>query len=107
MLYLYIWLKWIRTPIRIRIRQNDADPTGFGSTRLFTIGVFSVSYLAKRQWLISFHKKADKHRWDVERYNQLQQGILALQADLRRIRAPIQALKPPEGEIVFSLIINK
>jgi len=52
--------------------------------------------VAKRQWLISFHKKADKHRWDVERYNQLQQGIHALQADLRRVRAPIQTLKPPE-----------
>jgi hypothetical protein len=26
--YLYLWLKWIQ----IRIRQNDADPTGSGST---------------------------------------------------------------------------
>jgi hypothetical protein len=82
-------------PIRIRIPQNDGYPQ---DSLLFVF----FSYLAKRQWLISFHKKADKHRWDVERYNQLQQGILALQADLRRIRAPVQALKPPEGETAFS-----
>ena len=27
--------------------------------------------LAKRTWLMSFHKKADKHRWDVNKYNSL------------------------------------
>lgn len=51
--------------------------------------------VAKRQWLISFHKKADKHRWDVDHYNRLQQGIASIQADLRRIRSPLQTLKTP------------
>lgn len=30
---------------------------------------------AKRSWLQSFHKKADKHRWDVDKYNSLKQVI--------------------------------
>ena len=53
---------------------------------------------AKRQWLISFHKKADKHRWDVDRYNRLQQGVNNIQADLRRLRSPLQTLKPAPAE---------
>ena len=32
-----------------------------------------IDWLAKRSWLLSFHKKADKHRWSVERYNKLKQ----------------------------------
>ena len=31
----------------------------------------NIFFVAKRTWLMSFHKKADKHRWDVERYNKL------------------------------------
>lgn len=54
--------------------------------------------VAKRQWLISFHKKADKHRWDVDRYNRLQQGVNNIQADLRRLRSPLQTLKPAPAE---------
>merc|ERR1719369_2421508 len=42
-----------------------------------------------RQRLVTFHKKAKKHRWDVDRYNQLKQGINALEADLRRLRDPL------------------
>jgi hypothetical protein len=26
-----IWLKWMNAELRIRIRQNDTNPTGFGS----------------------------------------------------------------------------
>jgi hypothetical protein len=49
--------------------------------------------VAKRSWLLSFHKKADKHRWDVNKYNSLKQGIMNTESDLRRLRAPIQTLK--------------
>jgi len=47
---------------------------------------------AKRTWLHSFHKKADKHRWDVDKYNSVKQGINNVEADLRRLRAPLQTL---------------
>jgi len=42
-----------------------------------------------RQRLLTFHKKAKKHRWDVERYNTLKQGINSIEADLRSIRDPL------------------
>jgi len=48
--------------------------------------------VAKRSWLMSFHKKADKHRWDVDKYNTVKQGIISAESDLRRLRAPIQQL---------------
>eukprot|EP00088_Acartia_fossae_P012340 TRINITY_DN16358_c0_g1_i11.p1 TRINITY_DN16358_c0_g1~~TRINITY_DN16358_c0_g1_i11.p1 ORF type:complete len:397 (-),score=122.60 TRINITY_DN16358_c0_g1_i11:873-2063(-) len=51
---------------------------------------------AKRTWLMSFHKKADKHRWDVEKYNKLRQGIINVEADLRRLRMPIQTASKPK-----------
>jgi len=51
---------------------------------------------AKRSWLLSFHKKADKHRWDVEKYNKLKQGIVNIETDLRRLRTPIQTLHRPK-----------
>jgi len=47
-----------------------------------------------RQRLVTFHKKARKHRWNVERYNQIQQGINSLEADLRKIRDPLQMHLP-------------
>jgi len=47
-----------------------------------------------RQRLVTFHKKARKHRWDVERYNALQQGINSLEADLRKLRDPMQLHVP-------------
>jgi hypothetical protein len=47
---------------------------------------------AKRTWLLSFHKKADKHRWNVENYNKLKQGIISVEGDLRRLRTPIQTM---------------
>jgi len=47
-----------------------------------------------RQRLMTFHKKAKKHRWDVDRYNVLKQGINSLEADLRRLRDPLQMHVP-------------
>lgn len=47
-----------------------------------------------RQRLVTFHKKAKKHRWDVERYNRIQQGINSLEADLRKLRDPLQLHVP-------------
>jgi len=43
-----------------------------------------------RQRLMTFHKKAKKHRWDVDRYNSIKQGINAVEADLRKLRDPLQ-----------------
>eukprot|EP00088_Acartia_fossae_P012847 TRINITY_DN16646_c0_g1_i1.p1 TRINITY_DN16646_c0_g1~~TRINITY_DN16646_c0_g1_i1.p1 ORF type:complete len:349 (-),score=50.16 TRINITY_DN16646_c0_g1_i1:579-1625(-) len=50
--------------------------------------------VAKRSWLLSFHKKADKHKWDIERYNQLKQGVVTVESDLKRLRNPIQTTSP-------------
>ena len=73
-----------------------------------------------RQRLVGFHKKAKKHRWDVEEYNRIKQvrsptsgrpsillstfsphlrhstvqGIAALEADLRTVRDPLQLHLP-------------
>jgi len=47
-----------------------------------------------RQSLVTFHKKASKHRWDVERYNGLKEGIGSIEADLRRIRDPLGVHAP-------------
>jgi len=47
-----------------------------------------------RQRLVGFHKKAKKHRWDVEEYNRIKQGIAALEADLRAVRDPLQLHLP-------------
>jgi len=43
-----------------------------------------------RQRLMTFHKKAKKHRWDVDKYNSIKQGINAVEADLRKLRDPLQ-----------------
>jgi len=65
---------------------------------------------AKRTWLMSFHKKADKHRWDVEKYNKLKQGILSVEGDLKRLRTPIQTVKskylPQDGKSAGIFGIN-
>jgi len=39
-----------------------------------------------RQHLLTFHKKAKKHRWDVDRYNTIKEGINSVEGDLRRLR---------------------
>jgi len=65
---------------------------------------------AKRTWLMSFHKKADKHRWDVEKYNKLKQGIINVESDLKRLRTPIQTVKskylPQDGKSAGIFGIN-
>jgi len=43
-----------------------------------------------RQRLVTFHKKAKKHRWDVDKYNTIKQGINTLEADLKKLRDPLQ-----------------
>jgi len=50
-----------------------------------------------RQRLLTFHKKAKKHRWDVERYNTLKQGISNIESDLRRIRDPLALHVPSKA----------
>jgi len=49
---------------------------------------------ADRQRLMLFHKKAKKHRWDVEKYNRVKQGINTVETDLRKIRDPLQLHVP-------------
>ena len=49
---------------------------------------------ADRQRLMIFHKKAKKHRWDVEKYNQIKQGINLLETDLKKIRDPLNIHVP-------------
>lgn len=48
-----------------------------------------------RQFLITFHKKAKKQGLDVHRYNELRDGIARIEADLRRLRDPLQIHLPP------------
>jgi len=47
-----------------------------------------------RTRLITFHKKAKKHRWDINKYNTLKQGINVVEADLRRLRDPLHMNVP-------------
>merc|ERR1711976_993631 len=49
---------------------------------------------ADRQRLMLFHKKAKKHRWDVEKYNRLKQGINTVELDLQKLRDPLQLHVP-------------
>jgi len=49
---------------------------------------------ADRQRLMLFHKKARKHRWDVEKYNRIKQGINTVELDLQKIRDPLQIHVP-------------
>merc|ERR1719373_60651 len=49
---------------------------------------------ADRQRLMIFHKKAKKHRWDVEKYNKIKQDINHVETDLRKLRDPLQIHVP-------------
>ena len=49
---------------------------------------------ADRQRLMIFHKKARKHRWDVEKYNKIKQGINIVETDLSKLRDPLQIHVP-------------
>ena len=41
-----------------------------------------------------FHKKAKKHRWDVEKYNKIKQGINLVETDLKKMRDPLNIHVP-------------
>ena len=47
-----------------------------------------------RQYLLSFHKKAKKHDWDVNKYNQLKEGIGKVENELKRLRDPLRLKLP-------------
>ena len=47
-----------------------------------------------RQYLLSFHKKAKKHDWDVNKYNQLKEGIGKVKNELKRLRDPLRLKLP-------------
>lgn len=47
-----------------------------------------------RQFLIKFHKLAQKEKLDVERYNHLKEAIAETEQDLRRLRDPLQLHLP-------------
>ena len=49
----------------------------------------------KRQYLLSFHKRAKKDLWDVAKYNSLKEGIHTLERDLKRLRDPLHLRLPP------------
>ena len=49
---------------------------------------------ADRQRLMIFHKKAKKHRWDVEKYNKIKQGINLVETDLKKMRDPLNIPHP-------------
>lgn len=42
-----------------------------------------------RQFLLTFHKRAKRDVWDVDRYNDLRDNIVAVERDLRRLRDPL------------------
>lgn len=41
-----------------------------------------------RQFLLTFHKRAKKHEWDVGKYNALRDGIVKVEQELRKVRDP-------------------
>ena len=49
-----------------------------------------------RQYLINFHKKAKKHDWDVGKYNQLKEGIVKVEDELKRLTDPLRLKLPIE-----------
>ena len=49
-----------------------------------------------RQYLINFHKKAKKHDWDVTKYNQLKEGILKVETELKKLKDPLRLKLPLE-----------
>jgi len=51
-----------------------------------------------RQHLLTFHKKAKKHRWDVDRYNEIKEGINIVESDLRRLRDPLRIHIPEKAK---------
>jgi len=48
-----------------------------------------------RQHLIILHKRARKMGLDLERYNQLKDSVSRIEADIKRLRDPLQLHLPP------------
>ena len=44
-----------------------------------------------RQFLISFHKKAKRHGFDIDKYNSLRNEIAKIEAQLEEIHQPIKS----------------
>ena len=51
-----------------------------------------------RQFLLSFHKKAKKHDWDIGKFNQLKEGIVKVEHELKRLKDPLR-LKLPVNKL--------
>ena len=47
-----------------------------------------------RQFLIKYHKLAEKESLDVDQYNKLREAICDAEHDLRRLRDPLQMHLP-------------
>lgn len=47
-----------------------------------------------RQFLMQFHKLAQKENFDVDRYNQLLEAIAEIESDLQRLRDPLKLHLP-------------
>jgi hypothetical protein len=51
-----------------------------------------------RQHLIVLHKRARKVGLDLDRYNRLKDGVSQIEADIRRLRDPLQLHLPPSHQ---------
>ena len=49
-----------------------------------------------REFLLTFHRRADKHELDVTKYSELRDKIVETQFDLHRLRDPLQLHLPAE-----------
>jgi len=49
-----------------------------------------------REFLLTLHRRADKHQLDVRRYNELREQLRQTQYDLDRLRDPLQLHLPAE-----------
>lgn len=82
------------------------EPVTYFITYGTSIGVFTYFVLTKqdyvypeakdRQFLHYFHKGAKKHRFDVQRYNQLRDELTLVQEHLRRLKKPVREQLPLE-----------
>jgi len=58
-----------------------------------------------RQFLFTFHRRARKSDWDVNKYNSLRDGIARVEADLRRLRDPLR-VRPVSAQDGIGGILN-
>ncbi len=76
-------------------RFYPATYTSISKSKYFSLGFFLFQdYLLPdvrdRQYLFTFHRRAKKVEWDVNKYNALRDGISKLELDLRRLRDPLR-----------------